>query len=677
METDVQKLLDKYKLTEGELERVLKSNRDASPIRNQTFEDYFEKNLKIGVFSDCHIGHEMFDIPFFKHMVRVFKRERVSRIYQVGDILEGMSNRPGHVYELNRIGFENQMQLAVEMFNLLKGFRVFGIDGNHDEWYQKNSNGGVVVGSELERRVGHYTNLGQDDADVQIRSNIRMKLFHAGDGTAYATCFDDKTEILTEDGWKLFKDLKEEKVATLNINKDRFEWQKPTDKIEQEFNGNLLHFQARGFDLMVTPNHRMLLRRYPNNLLQSRADKLNHPEKSHKRINFNWTTKEAREIKDCKRQEWQMKRYCSNWGGNLTEVINIPIRESKNKGRKVHHFLNQNIENIAELIAWYVTEGNIRKSRLTITQYKKVNPENFNNIVDLFRRMGIEPKQSRNRDIQIGSMEICDWLLNECGSGSRNKFLPKWLKNQPKEILKIVFDTMINGDGWRNGESIGYRSISKKLLNDLEEIAIKLGYAVTEHNDCVSISNIQNMPTINNKPVEVNYNGKVYCVSVPNTFIMVRRNGKAIWSGNSYKLQKLMESFTGGEKPNIVLSGHYHKALYMFNRNIHGLECFEGDTKIITNKGKKKIRDIKVGDLVLTHKNRFRKVSKLFNNNSNGEFIKILFRNKDEHSFFINPTPDHPILVLRNNVKKWVLAKDVLMTDNLLVGLVVPKPILP
>lgn len=41
----------------------------------------------------------------------------------------------------------------------------------------------------------------------------------------------------------------------------------------------------------------------------------------------------------------------------------------------------------------------------------------------------------------------------------------------------------------------------------------------------------------------------------------------------SYKLQKLIESFTGGEKPNIVLSGHYHKALYAFIRNVHGFEC--------------------------------------------------------------------------------------------------------
>ena len=42
---------------------------------------------------------------------------------------------------------------------------------------------------------------------------------------------------------------------------------------------------------------------------------------------------------------------------------------------------------------------------------------------------------------------------------------------------------------------------------------------------------------------------------------------------HSYKLQKLMESFTGGEKPNIVLSGHYHKHMAMWSRNIFGVEA--------------------------------------------------------------------------------------------------------
>ena len=40
----------------------------------------------------------------------------------------------------------------------------------------------------------------------------------------------------------------------------------------------------------------------------------------------------------------------------------------------------------------------------------------------------------------------------------------------------------------------------------------------------------------------------------------------------SYKSQKYIESLTGGEKPNIIFSGHYHKSEYIFYRNIHFIQ---------------------------------------------------------------------------------------------------------
>jgi predicted phosphodiesterase len=39
----------------------------------------------------------------------------------------------------------------------------------------------------------------------------------------------------------------------------------------------------------------------------------------------------------------------------------------------------------------------------------------------------------------------------------------------------------------------------------------------------------------------------------------------------SYRMQKLIESFTGGEKPNVLLCGHTHKQGYFFERNIHAV----------------------------------------------------------------------------------------------------------
>jgi len=41
----------------------------------------------------------------------------------------------------------------------------------------------------------------------------------------------------------------------------------------------------------------------------------------------------------------------------------------------------------------------------------------------------------------------------------------------------------------------------------------------------------------------------------------------------SYSAQKYVDSIQGGEKPDILLIGHHHKAMYLFYRNIHILEC--------------------------------------------------------------------------------------------------------
>ena len=45
------------------------------------------------------------------------------------------------------------------------------------------------------------------------------------------------------------------------------------------------------------------------------------------------------------------------------------------------------------------------------------------------------------------------------------------------------------------------------------------------------------------------------------------------WGGGayalSYKPQKMLDAMSGGEKPNILAIGHFHKAMYFFYRNVH------------------------------------------------------------------------------------------------------------
>jgi UDP-2,3-diacylglucosamine pyrophosphatase LpxH len=62
------------------------------------------------------------------------------------------------------------------------------------------------------------------------------------------------------------------------------------------------------------------------------------------------------------------------------------------------------------------------------------------------------------------------------------------------------------------------------------------------------------------------------------------------WDGSayalSYKMQKMIEAMESDSKPNILAVGHYHKAEYLFYRNVHAFQtgCFQGQTPFTRGK---------------------------------------------------------------------------------------------
>ena len=53
------------------------------------------------------------------------------------------------------------------------------------------------------------------------------------------------------------------------------------------------------------------------------------------------------------------------------------------------------------------------------------------------------------------------------------------------------------------------------------------------------------------------------------TTLRVQHPGGGSAYAISYTSQKIVESFTGAEKPDVLLIGHYHKAEYLFVRGVH------------------------------------------------------------------------------------------------------------
>jgi dTDP-4-amino-4,6-dideoxygalactose transaminase len=99
--------------------------------------------------------------------------------------------------------------------------------------------------------------------------------------------------------------------------------------------------------------------------------------------------------------------------------------------------------------------------------------------------------------------------------------------------------------------------------------------------------------------------------------------------------------------------------------------CFNSKTVIATDKGNKRIGLIQEGDYVLTHMNRYRKVTKVFKRWYKGEWIKIQvegMRNcANWGSRYLSATREHPVLINRDGIRKWIPICDIKETDRVYI----------
>ena len=94
---------------------------------------------------------------------------------------------------------------------------------------------------------------------------------------------------------------------------------------------------------------------------------------------------------------------------------------------------------------------------------------------------------------------------------------------------------------------------------------------------------------IANARSDLNYLGRD-CATInltPNCTLELRHPWDGTAYALSYKMQKMIEAMESDSKPNILAVGHYHKAEYLFYRNVHALQtaCFQGQTPFTRGKG--------------------------------------------------------------------------------------------
>jgi Phage portal protein len=138
---------------------------------------------------------------------------------------------------------------------------------------------------------------------------------------------------------------------------------------------------------------------------------------------------------------------------------------------------------------------------------------------------------------------------------AKDKFAPPEILDMSKRQLEIFWHYYCLGDGhevrYSRGRPQAHRTgaaqyavatSSQQMADDFQEIIQKLGYSasVRESGDgCYRMyARTTEYPSCH--ATEVNYSGRVHCVTVPNGVVYVRRNGNSIWSGNSPAFQQFL-----------------------------------------------------------------------------------------------------------------------------------------
>lgn len=111
-----------------------------------------------------------------------------------------------------------------------------------------------------------------------------------------------------------------------------------------------------------------------------------------------------------------------------------------------------------------------------------------------------------------------------------------------------------------------------------------------------------------------------------------------------------------------------NRAIMSESEYMQEFECFVPGTLVATSKGSVKIEDLRVGDVALTHRNRFHIITRTMSKDYNGKLLKINHYGTSEPLLV---TKEHPFLVYtrKGQKREWVKAEDL----NNTMYLVTPK----
>jgi hypothetical protein len=393
------------------------------------------------------------------------------------------------------------------------------------------------------------------DQSITTGYSYMIKLVHLVDDKIH--CLTGDHDVLTTDGWLPINKIKlTHKVASLNKNGTLL-YQNPLKLYHyNNFKGKLYKLKNSDIDLLVTLNHRMYVTNFKfNNNLFENYDLI--PAKSI--------------IGKCKNYlktaYWEKEDYQF-----LFSSVNLNSSFRKNRIFKMDAWIKFFGIWISNVSVTY-RKLNIKTYPFVLSQLKCpiISLTNFiysieilfnkksvrSLLINIIKDLGYNYNILKNKII-ISDKQLWIYLTSFSGIAS-NKKLPDWVWELSQKQARLFLKSIVT---YSTKSKIYYTS-SSKFADDLMRLALHAGWSA--HKDlymlagsitkirkktfktnfdlwCIDIQQNTNIPLVDNDNISscknqveqlIQYEGSVFCLSVPNEVFYVRHNGIPVWTGNS------------------------------------------------------------------------------------------------------------------------------------------------
>lgn len=357
-----------------------------------------------------------------------------------------------------------------------------------------------------------------------------------------AGCYAADTEVMTARGWVPHAEVTlDDEVACFDPAAGVLRYARPSALHVYDHDGPMHHYTGYGLDLLVTPDHRMVVKptwKAPADPADARC----------LAPRGRWSFRRSRDIAT------------SRYAIPLAAPLAAPA--APRGAEPPHH----DPLAVWRFVGWFVSEGSTSQRAPTICQAAENSGAPRAALEALGFSFGeqVSPPPAgrphekpmwRARLRRKGAWEFCDWIIAECGEGAVNKRLPAAAFSASLEAKRALFEALIAGDGTtiRKAKVRGsapaflYHTISPRLADDVQRLAIELGHAAHIRLELPGAPGNAQRYTVSicradrteralrpeRARREVPYSGKVYCLTVPGGAYVTRRNGKMSICGNS------------------------------------------------------------------------------------------------------------------------------------------------